>query len=184
MNSHWAPILTTIFAFSHKAIAVSSLSIGTSVGTVYGLANGTTPNVAQFLGLSYAESRIGNSRWLPKLKVDSIDATAFGPNCPQHDTSILSVYEADARQFLIPLKSTSEDCLFANIWTPYNCNKDSDRKLLPVIVWIYGGFQTGGRTFIDKGQPIRSIRSRPARCFDSMFVQGPSSMPNQWPIKL
>ena len=50
-----------------------------------------------------------------KLKVDSIDATAFGPNCPQHDTSILSVYEADARQFLIPLKSTSEDCLFANI---------------------------------------------------------------------
>ena len=46
MNSHWAPILTTIFAFSYKVIAVSSLSIGTSVGTVYGFANGTTPNVA------------------------------------------------------------------------------------------------------------------------------------------
>src|SRR6266536_1312117 len=37
--------------------AVSSLKVDTTVGTVYGLANGTSPNVAQFLGIPYAEPR-------------------------------------------------------------------------------------------------------------------------------
>ncbi|OCL09500.1 para-nitrobenzyl esterase [Glonium stellatum] len=147
-NGHWALALTVVVIFSRKVAAVSSLSISTSVGTVYGLINGTTPNVAQFLGVPYAEPPIGDLRWLPaipKSKVGSIDATAFGPNCPQYDTSIPSVYEVDTRQFLIPSNSTSEDCLFANIWAPYNYNKENDKILLPVIVWIYGGgFQTGG----------------------------------------
>jgi acetylcholinesterase len=126
--------------------AVSSLNVDTSVGTVYGLINGTTPHVAQFLGIPYAEPPLGPLRWapaIPKSPVESIDATAFSPSCPQYESVIPSVYDIDARQFLIS-GPTSEDCLTLNIWAPVTTASNCSEKL-PVLVWIYGGgFQTGG----------------------------------------
>ncbi|KAH8810859.1 para-nitrobenzyl esterase [Xylogone sp. PMI_703] len=126
-------------------IAVSSLQIKTTVGEVYGIINGTHPNVAQFLGIPFAEPPIGDLRWEParaKSPVSRIDATRFSPSCPQYDTSIPSVYEIDTREFLIS-DPTSEDCLTLSIWAPFTAR--SSPKRLPVIVWIYGGGQlTGG----------------------------------------
>ena len=126
--------------------AVNSLRVDTTVGTVYGLINGTTPNVAQFLGIPYAEPPVGSLRWLPpttKSPMASIDATAFSPSCPQYESAIPSVYDIDSRNFLIS-SPTSEDCLTLNIWAPVTSKSNCTDKL-PVLVWIYGGgFQTGG----------------------------------------
>ncbi|KAH8665915.1 Alpha/Beta hydrolase protein [Tricladium varicosporioides] len=132
--------------FVRTCIAVNSLIVGTTVGTVYGLINGTTPNVAQFLGIPYAEPPVGPRRWLPavsKAPVGIIDATSISPACPQFESTITSVYNVDARNFLIS-GPTSEDCLTLNIWAPVTSASNCSEKL-PVLVWIYGGgFQTGG----------------------------------------
>ncbi|KAH6670031.1 para-nitrobenzyl esterase [Halenospora varia] len=129
----------------HTSQAIKSLKVDTTVGTVYGIVNGTHPNVAQFLGIPYAEPPVGDLRWtqsVAKSPVGGIDATSFGPSCPQYDTSTPSVYEIDERQFLIS-GSTSEDCLTVSIWAPYSTTNCSEP--LPVIAWIYGGGQlTGG----------------------------------------
>lgn len=144
-------LLTTL---SIKAcFAISSLRVETTVGTVYGLINGTTSHVAQFLGIPYAEPPIGSLRWLPptiKAPVSYIDATSFSPSCPQYESAISSVYNIDARNFLIS-GPTSEDCLTLNVWAPFGEKRSQNEscsdgeKGLPVLVWIYGGgFQTGG----------------------------------------
>lgn len=125
-------------------LAVSSLQVDTTVGKAYGFINGTHPNVAQFLGVPYAGPPVGDQRWEPsvvKTPVAKIDATRFGPSCPQYDTSIPSTYEIDAREFLIS-GPTSEDCLSLSIWAPFSAYHNDS---LPVIVWYYGGGQkTGG----------------------------------------
>jgi carboxylesterase type B len=128
--------------------AIATLTVDTTVGTVYGLINGSHPNVAQFLGIPFAEPPIGHRRWkapVAKAPLGIIDATKFGPSCPQYDTSIPSTYEIDARDFLIS-GPTSEDCLTLSIWAPITPKHSrSYSKKLPVIVWLYGGGQnTGG----------------------------------------
>jgi len=60
-------------------------------------------------------------------KGQTIQATAYGPDCAQP-------YEA----------SSSENCLFVNIQTPYIPKAGSKQDLRPVHFWIYGGGFTGG----------------------------------------
>lgn len=130
----------------HSCSAVSSLKIDTTVGTVFGLVNGTHPDVAQYLSIPFAEPPVGDRRWtpsIPKAPLARIDATSFRPSCPQYDTSIPSTYEIDTRDFLIS-GPTSEDCLTLSIWAPFAPSNNCSVKL-PVIVWLYGGGQlTGG----------------------------------------
>ncbi|KAI9711229.1 MAG: hypothetical protein M1820_002216 [Bogoriella megaspora] len=143
------------------ATAISSLTVNTTVGTVTGFINGTNPGVAQFYSIPFAEPPVGDLRWEPAVAKSpvngTIDATAFSPSCPQYESAGKSVYNVDAREFLIS-GPTSEDCLTLNIWAPYdaalNCGNGSssgsegsntEGESLPVLVWIYGGgFQTGG----------------------------------------
>ena len=124
------------------------IGIRTTVGTVYGLVNSTTPDVTQFLGVPYANPPIGTLRWTTptaKTPVDRITATSFGASCPQFSSVNPSTYSQDAPQFLIS-GPTSEDCLTLNIWSPRRSGQaKATATLLPVIIWIYGGgFQTGG----------------------------------------
>ena len=53
------------------------------------------------------------------------DATSFGPHCPQ----VATPYGTP---------STSEDCLFLNVFTPVKTNEGRPH-LLPVMFWIHGG---------------------------------------------
>jgi len=149
MTRRMKPLYTllNLLWVSRCCTAISSLSVNTTVGEVQGIINGTHPDVAQFLGIPFAEPPIANLRWerpVAKIPVEgSIDATSFSPSCPQYETSSPSVYTIDAREFLIS-GPTSEDCLTLSIWAPYGSSK-STGKHLPVIVWIYGGGQvTGG----------------------------------------
>lgn len=132
---------------SQAVLAVSTLTIKTSSGSVIGIVNGTTPNVAQFLGIPYAEPPVGSRRWLPaiaKKKQDkAIDATRFGWSCPQFEGNGSSVWLNDVPETVTPPNTFSEDCLFVNVWAPWQEKKSKD--LLPVIAWIHGGaFKTGG----------------------------------------
>jgi carboxylesterase type B len=145
----FARLLATALVL-RTCVAVDSLRIDTTVGTVYGLINGTHPDVTQFLGISFAEPPTGDLRWMPsiaKSPVNTIDATKFSPSCPQYDTSIPSVYEIDSRDFLIS-GPTSENCLTLSIWAPY-ASKTNYTEKLPVLVWIYGGGQLTGGTHIE-----------------------------------
>lgn len=138
--------LILIFFQLQTATAVSSLTVDTSSGTVTGFVNSTTPYVAQFLGIPYAEPPIGERRWLPsivKSKEDSIDATQFGLSCPQYEANASSIFSEDVPEFNTPA-NMGEDCLSVNVWTPWRKSQNSS-ELLPVIAWLYGGaFQTGG----------------------------------------
>ncbi|KAH7336152.1 Alpha/Beta hydrolase protein [Rhexocercosporidium sp. MPI-PUGE-AT-0058] len=65
--------------------AISSLKIDTTVRTVYSLVNRTHPDVAQFLGIPFAEPPVGDRRWMQsvaKSPVEKIDATSFSPSYP------------------------------------------------------------------------------------------------------
>jgi para-nitrobenzyl esterase len=67
------------------------------------------------------------------------DATAFGAACIQPKSRPGSIYAWD-------LPSTSEDCLFLNIWAPARARR------APVFVWIHGGSLvagSGGDTLYD-----------------------------------
>ncbi|KAI9690423.1 MAG: hypothetical protein M1822_009386 [Bathelium mastoideum] len=151
-------VAVLISGFISSSDAVTSLTIKTSVGTVSGFINGSSPNVAEFYGIPFAEPPVGELRWepaVPKSPINgTIDATSFSPSCPQYQSSIPSVYNTDAPQFLIS-GPTSEDCLTLNIWAPFQTssecettghgNEQNQQELLPVLVWIYGGgFNNGG----------------------------------------
>ncbi|KAJ5860889.1 uncharacterized protein N7529_008199 [Penicillium soppii] len=98
---------------------------------------------ANFPGIPYAAPPTGSRRWTPPKKPDSwtetLNATAFGPQCAQP--------YSDAGIFSSGKNSTSEDCLTLNIWTPTYDTTDATEiknKNLPVYVWIFGGRFEGG----------------------------------------
>src|SRR5690349_6345655 len=90
-------LLFTSFALLHSpsTVVVQSelLRIHTTSGPVSGFINSTTsPNVAQFLGISYAEHPIGKLRFSPPVaksrSTSLFNATQLGPSCPQYNTSM------------------------------------------------------------------------------------------------
>ena len=83
------------------------------------------------LSIRFAAPPLGDLRWrAPTAPANSqngtVNATTFGPQCPQAPP-------APSRGVLSP--SSSEDCLFLNVYAP---NVDDGSKL-PVLVWIHGG---------------------------------------------
>lgn len=98
----------------------------TSNGLVQGL---IADNVAHYLGIPYAAPPVGKLRWQPPrppadwpgtLKVDH-----FGNSCPAGPRGV----------FASP--STTEDCLYLNIFTPRTIDPRGPHR--PVLVWFHGG---------------------------------------------
>jgi len=144
VGSRMAVTLVTVGALVGVAPAVSASALGgqsaagagglvarTANGAVRGLANGT---VDEFLGIPYAAPPVGALRWQPPQPAASWsgvrDATAFAPHCPQ-----------PASPF--GLASTSEDCLYLNVFTPRDHHRGAR---YPVMVWIHGGALVSGES--------------------------------------
>ncbi|MEE8426603.1 MAG: carboxylesterase family protein, partial [Woeseiaceae bacterium] len=107
--------------------------------------------VAEFLGVPFAEPPVGDLRWrAPQplaTKVERREVTKFAQACMQ-TMRILDWYRWMAEQFgdsadYYDDLEVGEDCLYLNIWTPA---LDSHAEM-PVMVWIHGGSNKSGWSY-------------------------------------
>jgi para-nitrobenzyl esterase len=115
-----------------SALAATPPMVEAPAGKLQGVAEG---KVHAFKGIPYAAPPVGTLRWKPPLPAPTWkgvrDASEFGAACIQPKGKSESIY-------FWSLPSTSEDCLFINVWTPANARK------APVFFWIHGGALSGG----------------------------------------
>lgn len=141
-----------------EIVAVPTVQIDT--GKLAGRYSG---DLEIFKGIPYAAAPVGKLRWRPPQAAKSWSgvryAMQFGHDCMQLP------FPNDAA----PLRTTpSEDCLYLNVWAP----RKRGSKLLPVMLWIYGGgFVNGGSSpapydgshFAEKGIVFVSFNYRLGR---------------------
>ncbi|KAH9886160.1 Alpha/Beta hydrolase protein [Xylariomycetidae sp. FL2044] len=120
----------------------ASLQVVTNSGTAHGTINETSPNVRQFLGISYAQPPVAQLRFQPPVKYTSnetFNAMSFAPSCMQPISTPEALESSIYQQYLPELNlgssDQSEDCLFLNVYAPL---KPAAEKL-PVFIWIHGG---------------------------------------------
>lgn len=145
----WAAAAACVLMSAGSAMAASGPLAITEDGVFSGVA---TPTMNEFLGIRYARAPVGNLRWRSPRRPERVagiqDATQFGNHCPQ-----------PASPF--GLASTTEDCLFLNVFTPAGRNPvghdrgrdHADR--LPVMLWIHGGALVVGES--DDYNPQRLV---------------------------
>src|SRR5262245_49533859 len=111
---------------TRASAAPKSPVVATDKGPVRGV---TIDKVQAFLGIPYAAAPIGDLRWRPPQDHAGwqgvLEASEFGAHCPQ----VATPYGTP---------STTEDCLFLNVFTPDKTNHGGPH-LLPVMFWIHGG---------------------------------------------
>jgi para-nitrobenzyl esterase len=102
----------------------ASLVVKTDKGRLRGT---TVSGMRAFRGIPYAAPPVGQLRWRPPQDAAPWTgvraATTFGPNCAQGGGTFGS-------------RSTSEDCLYLNVYTPRKLVRG---KHYPVMFWIHGG---------------------------------------------
>lgn len=150
-----------VFGASQPTNVPSRLRVKTTSAILDGFVNPFTPDVRQFLGISFGLPPTGSRRWLPPSRLISnltISANDIGPACPQLtveqnsqlNTSVYSSKGGNQTEFF-PLPGFSEDCLTLSIWTPRNILQD-----MPVIVWFFG--VSGDSPFLDLSYCLFEIR--------------------------
>ncbi|KAL4221891.1 hypothetical protein ACF0H5_017943 [Mactra antiquata] len=113
------------------------VTVNSEVGTINGYVKettflGKTSKIDRFQGIPYAESPVGERRFLkasPKARFNEpLNAFSHSSMCMQ--TSLVKfIFPYSEYQF-------SEDCLYLNIYAPHSRNKEEN---LPVMIWLYGG---------------------------------------------
>src|SRR5215469_15703598 len=120
------------------------------------IANGTLESnmvakdgIRSFKGIPFAQPPVGELRWRepqpPKNWSGVRNADEFGPRCMQTT--------APGADHWFRSSGMSEDCLYLNVWTPAN----SDKEKLPVLVYVFGGVS---RTATAQSR-VTTARARP-----------------------
>ncbi|KAJ7100509.1 alpha/beta-hydrolase [Mycena epipterygia] len=118
-------------AVKTRAAGLSTVTL--DYGTFKGSTN-TTNGLIYFRGIPYADPPVGALRWKapvspPSKDLGHVDATDFGSACIDTDQKNSG-------------PTTSEDCLFGNVYIPINTTATS---ALPVLVFFHGGGFESGR---------------------------------------
>jgi carboxylesterase type B len=127
------------------ALAQDTVVVNTQSGKLRGL---QFEDYSVFLGVPYAEAPVGKLRWAPTVPIAPWNgirnATVGSAGCPQD--CILPPHTCPA--------STSEDCLYINIWVPASARATSVG--VPVLFFIPGGrFEQGaGDSLLYSGTKI------------------------------
>ncbi|KAF7354614.1 Carboxylic ester hydrolase [Mycena sanguinolenta] len=123
-------VFAAAFAVLVDAAALSTVTL--DYGTFTGLTD-TTTGIIYFRGVRYADPPVGDLRWRaavspPTTPLGNVNATTFGDAC-------IATSQTAATS------STSEDCLFGNVYIPISTTASS---ALPVLIYFYGGgFESG-----------------------------------------
>eukprot|EP01116_Phalansterium_solitarium_P017213 TRINITY_DN4179_c0_g1_i1.p1 TRINITY_DN4179_c0_g1~~TRINITY_DN4179_c0_g1_i1.p1 ORF type:complete len:460 (-),score=147.59 TRINITY_DN4179_c0_g1_i1:760-2139(-) len=110
-------------------VAADDLLVETKTGLVRGVYEHYASNpIRVFKGIPYGAPPTGDYRFSPPRPAQSwapsvLDASSFGPGCPQN---------CQLPPMMCPA-ATSEDCLHVNVFAPLNASN------LPVMVFIFGG---------------------------------------------
>ncbi|KAJ6099443.1 hypothetical protein N7467_000978 [Penicillium canescens] len=96
--------------------------------------------VHQFLGIKYASipARFERAEPMNSFNGAVVDASKFGPRCPQADVDVRHLLRIPEDFTIVPEPENEFECLNLEITCP---PKLSDAGPLPVLVWIHGGSQ-------------------------------------------
>ncbi|KAF8173893.1 alpha/beta-hydrolase [Mycena galopus ATCC 62051] len=131
MPQHYPPSPSIVSA-STLQFCTHGADISSPDGTFTGLTD-TTTGIVYFRGIRYADPPVGTLRWRaavspPTTQLGNVTATAFGDAC-------IATTQTAATA------STSEDCLFGNVYIPIATTASS---ALPVLIYFHGGgFESG-----------------------------------------
>jgi para-nitrobenzyl esterase len=145
----------------NKAASSGQPTVQTASGSLLGASDGV---VDSFKGIPYAAAPVGEYRWRPPQPFPAWqsvrDASQFGADCAQ------AGWPREAGKIR---ESSSEDCLFLNVWRPAAAKPGAK---LPVMVWIHGGAfvfgsgsspETSGNQFAKQGVILITINYRLGR---------------------
>ncbi|GAB1317112.1 Carboxylic ester hydrolase [Madurella fahalii] len=126
----------------------------------YGVYNGvynSTTRLNVWKGIRFAASTNGINRWKPPqppgVNRTIVQATTFGPKCPQSPPSVPT-----AR-----FNPGDEDCLFLNVYAPVL----PQGKVVPVMIWIH----PGGYGLLDGTQDMSEIINANDNGFLAVAIQ-------------
>jgi para-nitrobenzyl esterase len=126
-------IYCTILSLHTHAQKTSTARVNTANGILEG--NIDEAGISVFRGVPFAQPPLGNLRWKEPQPVQNWKgvrkADHFGNRGMQKPVFGDMGFRAE---------SSSEDCLYLNIWTPAK----SDKERLPVLVYFYGGGLVAG----------------------------------------
>ncbi|GBM76695.1 Acetylcholinesterase-1 [Araneus ventricosus] len=133
------PLFTLALVFG----AANCCYVDTFSGPVHGILNNVHGDpVKVFLGIPFAEPPFGNLRFRKPKPVKpwtkTLEATRMPPACVQHTPYPFPWADH--------LPGKSEDCLYLNIYAPFNARNGSN---LAVLFWIHGGGFTFGSNRLD-----------------------------------
>ncbi|CAO1633594.1 unnamed protein product [Parajaminaea phylloscopi] len=127
-------------ANSNKRLASpdQALAAKTKKGTFHGM---RAPFIFQqqwWLGVPFAKPPVGDLRFRAPQPLDDstqdFAATATKPTCWQPNGYLMGFNGDDGQR--------NEDCLYLNIYTPNNAERNPGK--LPVLLWYFGGGEIGG----------------------------------------